>query len=72
MKPESKDNDDLRPEYYPEDFPNAFERGKYAKRSAEASNVVVISPDLTEHFPNQEAVNNALRSLVEKSGEKSQ
>jgi hypothetical protein len=40
-------------------------RGKYAKRYAEGTNVVVIDPDLAEYFPDHDAVNNALRSLVE-------
>ena len=40
-------------------------RGKYAKRYAEGTNVVVIEPDLAEYFPDHDAVNNALRSLVE-------
>ena len=40
-------------------------RGKYAKRYAEGTNVVVIDPDLAEYFPDHDAVNNALRGLVE-------
>ena len=39
-------------------------RGKYAKRYAEGRNVVVISPELAKIFPNSEAVNAALRTLV--------
>lgn len=39
-------------------------RGKYARRYAEGTNVVVIDPDLAEYFPDHDAVNNALRSLV--------
>ena len=56
---------DLRPEYKREDFP-ALVRGKYAGRLRRASsNVVVIDPEVTELFPNGEAVNAALRSLAE-------
>ena len=40
-------------------------RGKYAKRYAEGTNVVVLSPDVAEFFPNSEAVNAALRALVD-------
>ncbi|MDW7712327.1 MAG: hypothetical protein SCH98_17815 [Deferrisomatales bacterium] len=40
-------------------------RGKYAERYAEGTNVVVIDPDLTEYFPDHDAVNGALRSLVQ-------
>jgi hypothetical protein len=38
--------------------------GKYAKRYAEGTNVVVIDPDVAEYFPNHESVNDALRSLA--------
>jgi len=55
---------DLRPEYKPEDFP-ALVRGKYAGRVRACSNVVVIDPELTELFPNADAVNAALRSLAD-------
>ena len=40
-------------------------RGKYAKRYAEGSNVVVIEPDVAEYFPDHDSVNEALRSLTE-------
>ncbi len=39
-------------------------RGKYAKRYAEGTNVVVIDPDVAQYFPDHEAVNEALRSLL--------
>lgn len=39
-------------------------RGKYAARYAEGTNVVVLEPDVLEHFPDSRAVNDALRSLV--------
>ena|SRR5215210_4744114 len=41
------------------------ERGKYAKRFAEGTNLVLIEPDLTDLFPNSESVNRALRALAE-------
>lgn len=40
-------------------------RGKYVQRFAQGSNVIVLSPDLVEMFPDSEAVNNALRLLVD-------
>jgi hypothetical protein len=40
-------------------------RGKYAKRFAQGSNVVVLSPDLAKIFPNSKSVNDALRALVD-------
>ena len=39
-------------------------RGKYAARFATGTNVVVLSPDVAEFFPDSEAVNEALRTLV--------
>jgi len=39
-------------------------RCKYAKRYAEGSNVVVLSPDVAEAFPDSESVNEALRVLL--------
>lgn len=52
--------DDILPEY---DFSKGV-RGKYAKRYAEGTNVVVLSPDMAKVFPTSESVNEALRTLV--------
>jgi len=52
--------DGMLPEY---DFSEGV-REKYAKRFHQASNVVVLDPDVAERFPNSEAVNQALRSLA--------
>jgi len=40
-------------------------RGKYAKRYAKGTNVVVIEPDIAKYFPDHDSVNQALRSLTE-------
>ena len=39
-------------------------RGKYAERCRQGSNVVVLAPDVAEAFPNADAVNEALRMLI--------
>ncbi len=39
-------------------------RGKYAERYVEGTNVVLIDPDVAEFFPSDQAVNDALRSLI--------
>lgn len=39
-------------------------RGKYAKRYAEGTNLVILEPDVAKVFPNSKAVNNALRMLI--------
>ncbi len=56
--------DELRPEYRREDF-GELVQGKYAKRKPEATNVVVLDPDIAEAFPNAEVVNQTLRRLLE-------
>ncbi len=40
------------------------ERGKYANRFAEGSNVVVLDTDVAEIFPDRESVNQALRAVA--------
>ncbi|MBN1359493.1 MAG: hypothetical protein JW993_02825 [Sedimentisphaerales bacterium] len=64
-KAKPTEKDELRREYQRSDFPKGFVRGKYAKRLRESSNVVVLDPEVARAFPNQEAVNNALLSLIE-------
>ena len=53
-------SEEMLPEY---DFSSGV-RGKYAKQAAKGSNIVVLSPDVAAAFPNDEAVNNALRALL--------
>ena len=64
MKKAETDADELRPEYRRQDF-GELERGKYSARMRTATNVVVLAPDVAEAFPNAEAVNQALRQLIE-------
>ncbi len=64
-KAKRTDKDELRAEYKRSDFPKGFVRGKYAERLREASNVVVLEPEVARAFPNQEAVNSALLSLIQ-------
>ena len=59
------DDDTMRAEYTAADFPGGFTRGKYAARMKAASNVVLLRPEVAEAFPNEEAVNNALQSLID-------
>jgi hypothetical protein len=51
---------DLLEEY---DFSQGV-RGKYAKRYAEGTNVVLIEPDVAKYFPDERSINEALRSLI--------
>ena len=56
-------NDWGRPEYKRADL-GELVRGKYAKRIRESTNVVVLDPQVAKAFPNDEAVNEALRGLI--------
>jgi hypothetical protein len=58
--------DTMRAEY---DF-SAGVRGKYAKRFAAGSNVVVLEPELAAAFPTPRAVNAALRRQLAAAQEK--
>jgi len=64
-KDKEPDKDELRAEYKRSDFPGELVRGKYAERMRESSNIVVLRPEVAQVFPNEEAVNNALLSLIE-------
>ena len=63
-KVKSETTDELRPEYKRSDF-GEFVRGKYADRIKEETNVVLLEPDIAQAFPNDEAVNKALRYLLD-------
>ena len=65
MKKDNKiENDELREEYKLSDFSSPLVRGKYAKQLKKSSNIIVLKPEVAEFFPNAEAVNNALLSLI--------
>ena len=51
---------EMAPEY---DFTRG-QRGRYAKRYAEGSNIVMLDPDVAEVFRDSETVNEVLRLLV--------
>jgi hypothetical protein len=60
-KPKSDQSSGMRKEY---DF-SGGERGKYAERYAQGSNVVVLAPDVARLYRDAEAVNRALRAIAE-------
>ena len=39
-------------------------RGKYANLLQQGTNVAILDPDIVEHFPDSESVNNALRAFL--------
>lgn len=59
--------DDLRSEY-PSDLIKSGERGRYAQKYKDGTNVVLLDPDLHEKFPDSRSVNNALRDYLQKTG----
>ncbi len=40
-------------------------RGKYGRRYAQGTNVVLLDPDVVRAFPNADAVNSSLRALAQ-------
>ena len=66
MKMESNQElqDELRPEY---DFSKMTGgvRGKYVERYRTGTNVVLLDPDVAQAFPTSDAVNEALRLLMQ-------
>ena len=62
-KPNIEMDDELRPAY---DFSQleGGVRGKYAERYRAGNNLVLLAPDVAEVFPDDEAVNEALRMLI--------
>lgn len=55
-----RSDSEMRDEY---DFSKAV-RGKFAKRFAEGTNIVVLEPEIAEVFSDAKAVNDALRPLA--------
>ncbi|MBI5484808.1 MAG: hypothetical protein HY888_10150 [Deltaproteobacteria bacterium] len=43
-------------------------QGKYVERYREGTNLILLEPDIARAFPTQEAVNNALRLVMQLSG----
>jgi hypothetical protein len=64
MKKASHAENDMRPEY---DFSSMSGgvRGKYVERLRRESNIVVLDPEVAEAFPTGEAVNAALRAMLD-------
>ena len=63
MKKADNGNDDLHPEY---DFASmkGGVQGKYFRRFREGTNIVLVEPEVAEAFPTEDAVNEALRGVL--------
>jgi hypothetical protein len=63
------DDDELRTEYAQSDLGTGI-RGKYFERYAGGTNLVLLEPDIRAAFPTDQAVNEALRSLMSQTPER--
>ena len=61
MKKGTRKDEEMRSHY---DFTGGV-RGKYARRYAESTNVVMLDPDVARLFPNCQAVNETLRVVAQ-------
>jgi hypothetical protein len=58
-----KARDELRREYDLSKLKGGV-RGKYFGRYRAGTNLVLLSPDVAEYFPDEQSVNTALRTLI--------
>ncbi|MFB8788103.1 MAG: hypothetical protein U7123_04480 [Potamolinea sp.] len=61
---ENEMEDELRPEYNFAQMQGGV-RGKYVERYRTGTNLVLLDPDVAQAFPNDQAVNDALRLLIQ-------
>ncbi|MBK9005800.1 MAG: hypothetical protein IPM31_02280 [Anaerolineae bacterium] len=64
MKKKSKLSDELRPEYDLKSLLKGGMRGKYAARYRAGTNIVLLEPEVAKAFPNEKAVNEALKLVM--------
>ena len=62
-KVETPLDDELRPEYDETVLKDGV-RGKYTSRYRQGTNLVLLAPDVAAAFPTEQAVNDALRLLM--------
>lgn len=65
MKKKVEMDDELQPEYDLSQLLKGGVRGKYANRYKEGTNLVILSPDVAEVFPDEKAVNETLRLVMQ-------
>ena len=58
-------NDELRSKYDLSELLKGGVRGKYAARYEEGTNLVLLAPDVAAVFPDERAVNEALRLVMQ-------
>jgi hypothetical protein len=65
MKKQTGMDDELRSEYDLSELLSGGVRGKYAERFKEGTNLVLLAPDVAAGFPDETAVNEALRLVMQ-------
>lgn len=65
-KDEPNADDEIRPEYDPSALKGGI-RGKYLDAYRRGTNLALLAPDVRAAFPTDDAVNQALRSLMRRS-----
>ena len=60
----SEMGDELRPEYDLHELLKGGVRGKYVARYRAGTNLVLLDPDVAKAFPDEDAVNEALRLVI--------
>jgi len=64
MKKQTEPKDELRPEYDLKSLLKDGVRGKYAQRYHSGTNLVLLEPEVAKAFPNDKAVNDALKLVI--------
>jgi hypothetical protein len=64
MKKRSEQKDELRPQYDMKSLLKGGVRGKYAARYRAGTNLVLLEPEVAKAFPNDKAVNEALKLVM--------
>lgn len=63
---EAPDGDEMRDEYDRKELKDGV-RGKHLERYRKGTNLARLAPDVRAAFPSDESVNEALRSLMQRS-----
>lgn len=65
MKSKGEKTDELRSEYDLKELLKDGVQGKYARRYEQGTNLVLLASDVAGAFPTDEAVNEALRLVIQ-------
>lgn len=63
--PNEEMEDELRPEYDLRELLQGGVKGKYVERYRSGTNLILLDPDVAKAFPDEVAVNEALRLVIQ-------